>query len=418
MGPVGIGGEGARAVADDFFFDPADPAFFEDPYPWYARMRRDYPVYRHENEHPRVFPHYWMVSRAGDVDAAAADWHTFSSATGTLVDIDVSLLPLNMFNMDPPRHDTLRRTLSRVLTPSRVADLEPFIRQHATSLIEAFKFTGRADATTQFAQLIPSTVVCELMGLPRDEQRKFLDWNLATIGGADFTSPEALQAYGEMEAYWRRLVADRKEHRGDDLISHIYYAKVEDDADLTDEEISGFCSLLHDASQNTTINMIANALIVLARHPDERRKLAAEPERWPAAIEELLRFVSPVQGLARSTTRDVEMSGTVIPEGDQVLLLYGSANHDDSVFADPERLDLDRTVKSHWTFGHGIHYCLGAAVAKLETRVALECLVESLGDWDVDERGIERVQLVPTRGILRTPIQFDAEGDRRHDRRH
>jgi cytochrome P450 len=138
-----------------------------------------------------------MLSRAADVDAAAADWRTFSSATGTLIDIDVSLLPLNMFNMDPPRHDTLRKTLSRVLTPSRVAGLEPFIRQHAMSLIDGFKSKGVADATTDFAQLIPSTVVCELMGLPREEQMKFLNWNLATIGGADFTSPEALQAYDE-----------------------------------------------------------------------------------------------------------------------------------------------------------------------------------------------------------------------------
>jgi cytochrome P450 len=183
---------------------------------------------------------------------------------------------------------------------------------------------------------------------------------------------------------------------------------VEDDADLTDEEISGFCSLLHDASQNTTINMIANAVIVLARHPDERRRLAAEPQRWPAAIEELLRFVSPVQGLARSTTRNVEIGGTTIPKGDQVLLLYGSANHDETVFPEPERLDLDRQVKSHWTFGHGIHYCLGAAVAKLETRVALECLVSTLGDWEIDEDGIERVQLVPTRGVMQAPMSFEA----------
>jgi cytochrome P450 len=191
-------------VADDFTFDPFDAAFFEDPYPAYARMRKEFPAYKRENENPRVWPHYWMLSRAADVDAAAADWRTFSSATGTLIDIDVSLLPLNMFNMDPPRHDTLRKTLSRVLTPSRVAGLEPFIRGHAMSLIDGFKSKGVADATTEFAQLIPSTVVCELMGLPREEQMKFLNWNLATLGGADFTSPEALQAYGEMGAYWQR----------------------------------------------------------------------------------------------------------------------------------------------------------------------------------------------------------------------
>jgi cytochrome P450 len=251
------------------------------------------------------------------------------------------------------------------------------------------------------------------MGLPREDQLKFLQWNLDTLGGNDFTSPEALKAYGEMEEYWKQLVvgrhAQRADERADDLVSQILDAVAEERADLTDQEIWGFCSLLHDASQNTTINMIANAVIVLADHPDERRRLADDPSLWPQGIEELLRYVSPVQGLARATTTDVEIGGATIPKGDQVLLLYGSANHDETVFEDPDRFDLDRNPKAHWTFGHGIHYCLGAAVAKLEVRVSLECLLERLGEWDVHRDDVVRSQLVPTRGINRAPISFDAK---------
>jgi cytochrome P450 len=390
----------------NFDFDPFDPANFEDPYPAYVTMRNEHPVYRREIPNHQVFPHYWMLSRADDVNEAALDPKTFSSAKGTLIDIDVSLLPLNLFHMDPPRHDVLRRTLSRVLTPSRVADLEPFIRDHVDGLIAAFRDAGRVDATTEFAQLVPSVVVCQLMGLPVEDQQLFLKWNLDTLGGADFTSPAALQAYAQMEDYWKQLVVGRQGNWTDDLVSHIFRAVDEDKADLTDEEIWGFCSLLHDASQNTTLNMIANGVIVLGRHPDARRRLADDPSLWGNAIEELLRYVSPVQGLARATTRDVELHGVTIPEGDQVLLLYGSANHDEREFDDPETFDVDRKIARQWTFGQGIHYCMGAAVAKLETRIALQAMVETIGDWEVDEAGIERSQLVPTRGLMHTPITF------------
>ena len=395
-------------MSEGFEFDPFDPAYWDDPYPYYVEMRSRFPAYRREIENHRIWPHYWMLSRAEDVDAAAADWHTFSSARGTLVDTDISLIPLNMFNMDPPRHDVHRRVLSRALTASKVASLEPFVRRHAMSLIEGFKGAGTADAASDFAQLIPSTVVCELMGLPAEDQRQFLKWNLDTIGGADFTSEAALKAYSEMEQYWRQLITTWQEERSDDLVSLIFQAVRAERADLSQEEIWGFCSLLHDASQNTTINMITNAVIALARHPEQRRLLADEPERWPQAVEELLRYVSPVQGLARTTTRDVEIGGVTIPEGDQVLLLYGSANHDEGVYPDSDRLDVNREVKAHWTFGHGIHFCLGAAVAKLEVRVALECLVEVLGEWEIDEGAVVRSQLVPTRGITSAPMSFAA----------
>jgi cytochrome P450 len=392
-------------VAEHLDFDPFDPRFFEDPYPHYRALRREQPVYRRANPQPRVWPHYWMLSRARDVDAAASDWRTFSSARGTLIDTDASLIPPNIFHMDPPRHDELRQLLARVLTPARVAGLEPGVRDYARGVVRELAHTGGFDAVTQFAQLIPTITMCELMDLPHAERERFLAWNLATLAGADFTSEAALRAYAEMEAYWTALVARRRRQRGDDLISQILHTEVRG-AELSDAEISGFCSLLHDASQNTTMNMISNAVITLGRHADARRRLVREPEIWPRALEELLRYESPVQGLARTTTRDVEIAGTTIPAGNQVLLLYGSANHDESVFPEPERLDFDRDVKSHWTFGRGIHFCLGNAAARLEVRVALQALLEGIPDWEIDTPRVVRNQLVPTRGVARAPVRF------------
>ncbi|MHB1139126.1 MAG: cytochrome P450, partial [Microthrixaceae bacterium] len=278
-----------------FEFDPFDPTYFADPFPYYRTMRDEHPVLKRENENWRVWPHYWMLSRAEDVDNALSDWRTFSSATGTLIDTDISLIPPNMFNMDPPRHDELRGILSRVLTTGRIAALEPHIREYANSLVDAHIATGSMDATREFAHMIPTMTMCALMDLPVDHQAQFLKWNLDTMAGADFTSDAALAAYGEMGEYWETIVAERAGGDGTDLISQILNSP----EDLEIEEIAGFCSLLHDAAQNTTMNMITNSVMALGRHPDQRQKLKDDPSLWNAAIEELMRFVSPVQGLAR-----------------------------------------------------------------------------------------------------------------------
>ncbi len=393
-------------MAAEFDFDPFDAKHFADPYPCYRTLRLEHPVYRREIPNHRVWPHYWMLSRARDVDAALLDWRTFSSARGTLIDTDISLIPPNVFNMDPPRHDELRELLARVLTPARVAALEPHVRRSAREIVRGFESTGRFDAATDYAQRIPTLTMCELMDLPSSDRERFLKWNLDTLAGADFTSEAALRAYAEMDVYWRELVGERRKRPGSDLISQILHNEVEGEA-LSDAEIGGFCSLLHDASQNTTMNMISNSILSLGRYPDQRRTLREDPGRWPTAMEELLRYESPVQGLARTTTRDVSLHETTIPAGDQVLLLYGSANHDETVFPAPDVLDFGRRVRSHWTFGRGIHTCLGAAVARLETRVALQVLLETLGDWEVEERSVVRNQLVPTRGVAHAPVRFE-----------
>ena len=394
-------------MTDGFEFDPFDAAYFADPFPYYAEMRREHPVYFREIENPRLVPHYWMVSRADDVSAAFSDWRTFSSAKGPIIDTDASLLPPTLYTMDPPRHDELRSILSRALTPRRIESLEPHVRQFSRELIDSWKGRDTIDLATEFAHQIPTITMCALLDLPVEDRPKFIQWNMDSHSD-DFTSEAALRAYEEMEQYWVELVEERRQTAGTDLISQILHADVEGSA-LSNEEISGFCSTLHHAAQNTTMMMLVNSAIALARHPDERQKLLDQPDRWAHATEELFRYESPVQGLARVTTKDVEIAGTTIPAGDQVLMLYGSANHDETKFDEPDRLDLDREVKFHYAFGHGIHYCLGHAVARLEVRTAVRELIEAIPDFEVVEDQVQRYQLIPTRCVSSAPITFDGD---------
>jgi cytochrome P450 len=326
-------------VSDAFDFDPFDPANWDDPYPAYRVMREQYPVYRHATPYGRVSSHYWMLSRAADVNAALGDWRRFSSARGVLVDTDltgVSDSPPLLFDADPPRHDEIRSVLSRVLTQSRITGLEPHVRAYAEELAAAFGSTGRFDVSTDFGQLIPTITMCSLLDLPVTERQQFLKWNLDTLGGQDFASEVSQRAWLEMGEYWKDVVKQRRAHSGPDLISQILLAQAEGPVPISDQD-------------NVTI-----------------------------------------------------------PAGDQVLLLFGSANHDEAVFDHPEVLDFDRPVGLNWTFGHGIHHCLGSAVAKLETRVAVQVLLEELRDWEVDEDAIERSQLVPTRGVAHAPATCSA----------
>ena len=246
-----------------------------------------------------------------------------------------------MFNMDPPRHDELRGILSRVLTPSRIAALEPHVRAYAEQLVDGFASTGAFDAATDFAQLIPTITMCALMDLPVAEQERFLKWNLDTLGGGDFTSPAALAAYGEMGAYWAGLVAERRGGEGTDLISQILHTEVAGE-DLTDAEIGGFCSLLHDAAQNTTMNMIAHGVFTLGRYPDARdasgRNRVCGRRRSRSCC-----GTSPRCRASRARPR-VTSCSTTSPSrrATRCCVLYGSANHDESVYPDPEVFDVDR----------------------------------------------------------------------------
>jgi cytochrome P450 len=260
-----------------------------------------------------------------------------------------------------------------------------------------------------FARALPSMVIAEVLEIDLADRDDFLRWNHAVNAGAEFVGDGALRAYEELDTYFKRVIEDRKMKQTTDLVSRVFRAQQTDES-LSDEEVLGFCTLLLVAGQHATINLIANAVIELSRHPDQFELLRNRPELLrEGAVDELLRFCAPVQGLARTTTRDVTLHGVTMPEGSQVLMLFASGNRDAEHFRDPDTLDLTRPPnKTHLAFGHGIHFCLGTAVARLEGRVALEELVARLGEWEVDESSIVRNQLIPGRGVASTNIRFKA----------
>ena len=293
-----------------------------------------------------------------------ADWRTFSSARGVLVGTDSSVLPTNMFNMDPPRHDQLRSVLSRVLTPSPRRGSRA-VRPRAGSGPDRAvprERAGRRDHGVRAGHPVDRRRRAHGPRTP-PTARSSSSGTSRRSGSQDFVGPEALQAYVEMDAYWRETIAARRGQRTDDVVSEIFHAQVGGE-NLTDDEIYGFCSLILPASQHTTINMMSNTAITLARYPEQRAMLRRDPGLWADAMEELIRYESPVQGLGRTAMRDVELHGVTIPEGAWVLMLFGSANHDERVFENPDVLDITRQgARPHYSFGHGIHYCLGNAVA-------------------------------------------------------
>lgn len=384
-----------------FDFDPFAPRCWDDPYPAYEVLRRNHPVYS------RRAPDYFMLSRYEDIVRALVDHDTYSSARGILIDTDSDKLPVNMMNMDPPRHDTLRSILTRAMTEDSIARLEPVFRSLVVDLIEAFRPRGHFEVVADLARALPSMVIAEVLGIERADREDFLRWNHAVNSGAEFVGEGALRAYEELESYFKRVIAERKTRGTEDLVSRIFRGTFTEER-LTDDEVLGFCSLLLVAGQHATISLLTNAFIELSRHPEQQALLRTRPELLrDGAIEELMRFISPVQGLARTTTRNVELHGTTLPKGSQVLLLYASGNRDPERFEAPDTLDLTRPDdKTHLSFGHGIHYCLGNAVARLEIRVVFEEALARLGLWSVDEASIERNQLIPGRGVARASVRF------------
>lgn len=387
-----------------FDFDPFAERCWGDPYPAYQVLRDLHPVYEREQ------PHFFMLSRYDDLVRALVDHETFSSAKGILIDTDSRKLPTNLMNMDPPRHDTLRGILTRAMTEDRIAQLEPVFRELVVKILDGLRGRGQFDVVGELSRELPSMVVAEVLGIERADRADFLRWNHAVNSGAEFVGEGALRAYEELQAYFERVISARRAHHTDDLVSRVFRGSLSEEQ-LTDAEVLGFCSLLLVAGQHATISLISNTFIELSRHPDQQALLREEPELLrEGAIEELMRFISPVQGLARTTTRDVTLDGVTIPADTQVLLLYASGNRDPERYTRADELDLTRPDdKTHLGFGHGIHYCLGNAVARLEMRVLFEEVLARLGPFRVDEASIVRNQLIPGRGVARATVHVEPQ---------
>jgi cytochrome P450 len=357
-------------------YDPSRPDFQARLYALYRVLRDERPV------HYEPASREWILSRHEDVRAAACDHASFSSE-GT--DISRGLLPM-IQALDPPRHDALRARVLKAFTASRIALLEPEIRRIARELLGAFAGAGRADLVADFARQLPSRVIGALIGIPADRREKFLAWTDELVEASPESALDERFRHPAVGIYreFAQLLAERRAERRDDLMSALLDAEVDGEG-LSQEELLGFCFVLVVAGNDTTTNLIANGAALLAEHPEQRALLAADPARIPNAVEEMLRFESPAQALPRIARREVALHGVAIPEGAQARLLWGSANRDERVFDDPDRFDVTRDARGHLAFGQGIHFCLGAHLARLEARVAFEELLARIPRYRLAE---------------------------------
>lgn len=390
-------------AAGPLHYSPYDYAIHDDPYPTYARLRAEAPLYRNDELD------FWALSRHDDVLAAFRNPAQLSNRFGVSLDPAAygpqAERAMSFLAMDPPRHTRMRSLVSKAFTPRRVAAMEQRVRAIALEHIEAALARLQFDFVADFAGRMPMDVISELMGVPpadRAEVRRLADL-LVHREAELFDIPQAgLEAALNLAGYFAAMVSERRQVRRDDLTGALLEADMEGDR-LTDDEVISFLFLMTVAGNETTTKLLANAWYWGWRYPDQRAQVLADPGRVPDWVEETLRFDTSTQMLLRVTTGEIELCGTVLPDSARVLLLVGSANRDERVFGDPDRYDIGRDTSKLMSFGSGRHFCLGAALARLEARVGLTELVKRVKHYDVDPARSERVHSINVRGFATLP---------------
>jgi len=396
-----------------FEYDPTTLAFQVDPLPVFRTLRDAHPVYH--NERLR----FWALTRFDDVWEAASDWARFGSSPehyGVRPDEPTRLMPRAMmdfgiFYLDPPRHDRMRRLLSKAFTPRRVSELEPVIRDLCRRLLADFAGKGACELLHDFAAPLATQVIGALLGVPEQDRWSFRLWaekieQRDESVSAERAEREQKEAIAAIHAYLGRLVAERRRAPQDDLLSGLLAAEV-DGMRLSDEEVVGMGYQLMVAGNDTTASLISNGALRLVENPDQLRLLVASPDRIPDAVEEMARYDSPtVQSPPRITTCDVELHGTTIPKGSPVLLVWMAANHDERRFDAPERFDVTRTPNRHLGFGHGLHFCIGSSLARLESKIAFEELLGAMPELALSAPA-RRWASVWLRPLGAVPVEFD-----------
>ncbi len=389
-------------------FNPYSHAFHDDPFPMYRDLRDNAPCYHNDALD------FWALSRYDDVLAALHDPQTYCSRYGITLEQDNSL-PM-LLTTDPPDHTDLRRLVSRAFTPRRVADLEAAVRELSQGFLAPLLEEGNGDLVADYAARLPMDVIARMLGVERDDEESLRLWTNALLDrdeGVPDVTPAGIDAAINLFKYFSQFVAERRaaiaQGTGpDDLTTALCTADTGDD-ELTNEQVVGFCFLLIIAGNETTTKLLANCLLALQRFPAERAKVVNDPRRIPDAVEEILRYEGSTQLMARTLTRPVELHGEKMPEGAKVLLLLGSANRDERVWDRPDEFDIDRaSAVQHVGFGHGIHVCLGAALARLEMRVSLEEILQRMPGYEIDEAGCTRVHSGNVRGWAAVPIRCRA----------
>ncbi|MCQ9135467.1 cytochrome P450 [Streptomyces hilarionis] len=375
------------AAVDDLSFDPWDPAFVADPYPAYAELReRGRVIYFEPTDQ-------WLVPRHADVSALLRDrrlgrtyQHRFThedfgrTAPPAEQEPFHTLNDHGMLDLEPPDHTRIRRLVSKAFTPRTVEGLKPYVGRLAAELVDGLVRQGGGDLLRDVAEPLPVAVIAEMLGIPESDRAPLRPWSADICGMYELnpsqeTASRAVRACVEFSDYLRQLIAARRKEPGEDLMSGLIAAHDEGDR-LTEQELISTAVLLLNAGHEATVNATVNGWWTLLRHPEQLAALRADHSLVPSAVEELMRFDTPLQLFERWVLDDIEIDGTVVPRGAEIAMLFGSANHDPAVFAEPERLDLARADNPHISFSAGIHYCIGAPLARIELAASMSALLE------------------------------------------
>jgi len=391
-------------------FDPFSDEYFNDPYDIYRRLRDEAPVYFNETYG------FYALSRFSDVVTAHRDWKGLSSTHG----VDLSSLTKDpelikslrmIIMMDPPEHDRMRALVSRVFTPRAVSALEGMVQEVIGGFLDRLADRDDFDAVEEFAAPFPVEVISRMLGVPTGERqqiREWLDVSLHREKGQIDPTDAGIEAMFEIVGYFQALVAERRTNPQDDMITRLTEVTVDrgdgEQTALTDEEIANFVSLLGGAGAETVTKLVGNAVVLFDRHPDAWKRIVDDPDLAPSAVEEILRLLPPSQYQGRFSVEDREFEGGTIPAGFPVLLLTGAATRDPSVFERPDEFDIDRPASVAIGFGHGIHSCLGAALARLESRVAIQELARRWQRLEVRTDGLTRVTMSNVAGYRNVPV--------------
>jgi cytochrome P450 len=391
--------------ATDVYYDPYDVDINADPYPTYARLREEAPVYHNERYD------FWVLSRHADVEKALLNWQAFSNTRSDILDIikaGVELPSGVILFEDPPVHTMHRGLMSRVFSPRRMAALEDQVRDLCIRCLDPLVGSSGFDIIAELASVLPMRVIGMLLGIPEQDQvavRNKTDDNLRTVPGQPMAVKEEEVASGDMFVDY---VEWRAKHPSDDLMTQLLNAEFEDEhgetRKLTRQEVLTYTAVLAGAGNETTGRLIGWLAKVLAEHPDQRRAVVEDRSLVPNVIDETLRFEPTGHATARYVMQDVEYYGTTIPAGTPILLVLAAANRDHRRYAAPDVYDIHRDDIQHLTFGYGLHFCLGANLARLEGRVALDELLNRFPEWDVDYEGMRLAPTSTVRGWERMPI--------------
>jgi cytochrome P450 len=399
-------------VASPVVYDPYSYEIDADPYPVYRHLIESEPVYYNEALD------FFALTRFDHCLEAFIDWETFSSAQGTVLELMGKRVtgPLMIF-MDPPRQTRLRNLVNKVFTLRRIGELEPVIRRITTGYLDAIVARSsdgdrRCDLVKEFTAKLPMDVISTLLGIPESDRDMVRGWSndlLHRDPGNPMPNARGIRSMGELSAYFQQSLDERRRAPRQDIMTLLTQAEIEEEGSthrLSDTEIIAFFNLLATAGNETVTKLLATAYYWLDANPDQRRLLVEDPSLCRNAVEETLRYDPPSQYQGRVLTRDAEIDGTPLPKGARLLILNGASGRDPRKFADPDRYDVRREIDLHLGFGYGRHFCLGASLARLESRIALEELLARIPEYAVEHAGIERMHSSNVRGLAGLPIAW------------